>query len=145
MTDARTTTAEDSQDPGRLSARARKTIALATAIGLLALGAVGWLFGPGGDKLVAPAGVTSLPSIDGTLAEVGGDRLVLKAFRPLGGRNEVTFTIRSRDRRHFDLAHLRSHSSIALPTRLYYERQGERLFAVYKEDAPANSRREAQR
>ena len=40
---------------------------------------------------------------------------------------------------NFDIAHLQSHSSVALPTRLYLERSGGRYFAVYKEDAPANS------
>ena len=44
-----------------------------------------------------------------------------------------------RDDRYFDLAHIQSHSSIALPTRIYFERDGDRYYARFKEDAPANS------
>ena len=33
---------------------------------------------------------------------------------------------------------MRSHSSVALPTRIYFERTGGRAFARYKDDAPVN-------
>ena len=43
---------------------------------------------------------------------------------------------------NFDIAHLRSHSSIGLPTRIFYLEENGKRYAVYKVDAPANSRRE---
>lgn len=79
--------------------------------------------------------------VDGTLTLVQEDRLVLE---PFSGEAEMTFTILPEDLPNFDIAHMQSHSSVALPTRIYYERAGGRLVARYKEDAPANSRREAQ-
>jgi hypothetical protein len=107
------------------------------------LGIVVWLFGSTPAEVARPANVASLPSVDGTLLVVESDRLVLDTFTPIDGKQEVEFTIRPRDASHFDLAHLRSHSSIALPTRLFYERDGDEFFAVYKEDAPANSARQS--
>ena len=86
-----------------------------------------------------PPDVGSLRHVDGTLVDVERRRLVMRPFRPLDGRREVAFTIRPRDDRYFDLAHIQSHSSIALPTRIYYERAGGRYYARFKEDAPANS------
>lgn len=77
--------------------------------------------------------------VDGTLTEVSEQRLVL---RPFSGEAEMEFVILPEDLPNFDIAHMLSHSSVALPTRIYYERDGDQLVAKYKEDAPANSRRE---
>lgn len=121
--------------------RGRVGLFASSAALALFLGVVVWLFGSAPPEVERPANVASLPSIDGTLLVVESDRLVLDAFEPLDGKDEITFVIRAKDRSHFDLAHLRSHSSIALPTRLFYERSGGKFYAVYKEDAPANSAR----
>ena len=123
--------------------RGRRWLTAAAVALATFLAAVVWLFGSAPPELQRPTNVDSLPSVDGTLVVVESDRLVLEAFKPVGGEDELEFTIRPQDRSHFDIAHLRSHSSIALPTRLFYEREGGSLFAVYKEDAPANSAREA--
>lgn len=130
----------------RATATRRGRVLTTTAAALLALflGCVVWLFGSAPPEIERPANVASLPSVDGTLLVVEPDRLVLDAFEPLDGDAEIEFTIRDADRGHFDLAHLRSHSSIALPTRLFYEQDGGEYFAVYKEDAPVNSMREAE-
>ena len=96
--------------------------------------------GPGGSP-DPPPDLGSLRHVDGTLVEVEQRRLVMRPFEPLDGRREVAFAIRPRDDRYFDLAHIQSHSSVALPTRIYYERQGGRYYARFKKDAPANSRR----
>jgi hypothetical protein len=86
----------------------------------------------------APVNVQDLPRVDGTLMVVEDDRLVMRPFEPLDGQSEVEFEIRDAYRDNFDLAHLRSHSSVGIPTRVYYRRDGDVYVAVYKEDAPAN-------
>ena len=88
-----------------------------------------------------PADLQSLRHVDGTLTVVEDDRLVMRPFVPLDGRTgDVAFVIRPRDARFFDIAHMQSHSSVALPTRIYFERSAGRYFARFKDDAPANSR-----
>lgn len=42
----------------------------------------------------------------------------MKALRPIPGRREVTFWIRSGDARNFDMVHLRAHAALAIPTRI---------------------------
>jgi len=101
-----------------------------------------WLFGPGGSAPEAPVNVSDLPYMDGTLVEVDPPTLVLRPFEPEAGESEIEFTIRPQDEKRFDIAHLRSHSSIGLPTRLFYLEENGRRYAVYKQDAPANSSRE---
>lgn len=86
-----------------------------------------------------PPGLASMAFADGTLTVVENDRLVLEPFGD-ARRDALVFAIRPADTRYFDIAHMQSHSSVALPTRIYYERSGERLYARFKEDAPANSR-----
>jgi len=107
--------------------------ALLASVGLYAL------FGGGSGEPDRPAGVENLAFVDGTLAVVEQNRLVMRTFQPLEGESEVTFSIAPQDQGNFDIAHLQSHSSVAIPTRIYYRKQGGTLFAVYKEDAPANS------
>ena len=89
-----------------------------------------WLFSPGEHEVKA---------LDGTLVVVEDRALTMEPFKPVDGRATVHFTIREQDVKYFDVAHLKSHSSIALPTRIYYVKSGEQYFARYKEDAPANS------
>lgn len=85
-------------------------------------------------------GDSSVKTVDGTLTVVEQDRLVLQPFEP--GSDEMEFVIDSPDAGNFDIAHMQSHSSVALPTRIYYERDGDRLLAKYKEDAPVNSQQD---
>lgn len=132
------------QPPQQTPPGSRKLVAGLTALAIGLVSILAWLFGPSAAAPKAPVDVASLPSTDGTLVVVDLPRLVLKTFRPVDGKREVEFTVREADKANFDVAHLRSHSSIGLPTRVYFERDGDRYFAVYKEDAPANSSREAQ-
>lgn len=131
------------QTDGSTAPPSPRVAAWSGTLAALFLGVMLWLFGSAPPELERPVNIESLPSVDGTLLEVDSRKLVLEPFRALDGKDEVTFRIRKADAGHFDIAHLRSHSSIALPTRLYYERDGDTYYAVYKEDAPANSRREA--
>lgn len=115
----------------------RKRWLLALPVVLL-LGALVWLFAAEGSEPPAPTNLADLPRVDGTLNVVEEDRLVMTPFEPLDGATEVEFTVPEQYRANFDLAHLRSHSSVGIPTRIYFiERDGQRL-AVYKADAPAN-------
>lgn len=122
-----------------LSRRRRVQIAAGGSAAVLASLGLLLLFGPGGGEPNAPPNLNSLQHVDGTLVVVEERRLVLEPFEPVDGRTEIEFAIREEDARYFDIAHLRSHSSVALPTRLYYEKSGDGYFARYKEDAPANS------
>ena len=101
--------------------------------------------GPAARSANAPVDVFDLPTMDGTLVVVEPPKLVLSAFKPVDGQEEIEFTIRDQDKRNFDVAHLRSHSSIGLPTRIFYLEEGGKRYAVYKTDAPANSSRDAGR
>ncbi len=119
--------------------RRTKVVGLIGAIfGLLALVGLVWLFGPGDDS-GSDVDTAQLVYADGTLVSVEDRRLVFQPFDPIDGQTEVEFTIREADAQNFDIAHLESHSAVALPTRLYYEKDGDTYYAVYKEDAPANS------
>ncbi len=86
-----------------------------------------------------PPGLSTMAYADGTLTVVEDDRLVLEPFGS-AERGALTFTIRPADAQYFDIAHMQSHSSVALPTRIYYERSAGRRYARFKEDAPANSK-----
>ena len=119
-------------DPPRL-----KLLLAALAVCLAAVGLI-VLFGGGSSEPSKPASAEDLPYIDGTLVVAEETRLVL---RPSDGGAEVNFTIRSEDVGNFDIAHLQSHSSVGIPTRIYYEEDGGTKYAVYKEDAPVNSQR----
>jgi hypothetical protein len=70
------------------------------------------------------------------LIVVEQDRLVL---RPANSGADVTFSIRPQDVENFDIAHLQSHSSVGIPTRLYFQEIDGVKYAIYKEDAPVNS------
>lgn len=111
-------------------------VLIATTILVVAVGAA-LLFGGGSSEPAKPAAATDKSKfIDGTLVVVEQDRLVL---RPDGGSADVTFSIRPKDAGNFDIAHLQSHSSVGIPTRLYYQELDGVKYAIYKEDAPVNS------
>ena len=111
------------------------TVAMTTLLGVGA-----WLFAPSElGELQPPPDLASYDYVDGVVSEVEIPRVTLEAYEPIDGERSLVFEVREADARYFDVIHLRAHSSIGLPTRLYYERDGGRLRAVYKEDAPANS------
>ena len=87
----------------------------------------------------APVNLEDLPRVDGTLTAVEDNRLVMKPFEPLDGKSEVEFELRDAYKKNFDFAHLRSHSAVGIPTRIYFRRDGDVYVAVYKADAPANT------
>ena len=119
----------------------QRAIIIAAALGLIAvISLLVWLFSPGGSEPGPPIDLADVPFVDGTLVVVDPPRLVLRTSGD--NQEEMAFTIREQDMGNFDVAHLRSHSSIGLPTRLYYLESEGKLFAVYKEDAPANSSRQ---
>jgi hypothetical protein len=104
----------------------------------LAAGGLVWLFGSGKSGGHDPGAAATLPFVDGTLSTVEQNRLVIKAFKPLAGQRKVEFAIRPGDEKYFDIAHLQSHSAVALPVRIYYRRSGTRYLARYADDAPVN-------
>ena len=125
-----------------LRRRKRLKLVLAGSVlaALLVLASLLWLFAPGDSNThEAPENVKSLPQVDGTLTVVEDRSLTMQTFTPVDGKSEVQFTIREPDAKYFDKAHLESHSSIALPTRIYYEKAGGQYFARFADDAPANS------
>lgn len=107
---------------------------------ILLISVGGFLFAPSDATAPQPpANVDSLPYVDGVLVVVELPDLVLDAYDPINGEQELSFKVREADSQYFDVVHLRAHSSIGLPTRLFYEEEGGQRWAVYKEDAPANS------
>jgi hypothetical protein len=82
-------------------------------------------------------GVSSLPTVDGTVAAVQGDGFVLLATRPVDGQQRIRFVVPPDQRgpREFDLAHMSVHLADGTPVRVFYRREGERLVAVRQVDA----------
>jgi hypothetical protein len=109
-------------------------------LGLVALVAVSGLAALlllGGDRAAVRApDVTTLPYAEGRLTEVADDRLVLRTFRPVDGRRELTFTVRDEDAAFVDVAHLRLHAKQGLATRIWFERSGDTYVAREDADAP---------
>ena len=125
-------TPPDDYGPPRL-----KLILAALAACLAAVGLI-MLFGGGTSEPSKPASAEGQAFVDGTLVVVEETRLILK---PAAGSADITFAIRPEDVGNFDIAHLQSHSSVGIPTRIYYVEEGGTKYALYKEDAPVNSRR----
>jgi hypothetical protein len=119
--------------------RKRLLIAAVAGVAIVLVAGVIWLFSSEGEAPKAPVNVADLPRVDGTLNVVEPDRLVMTPFTPLDGKTSIEFTVPEKYRGSFDLAHLRSHSSVGLPTRIFYLKEGEQYIAVYKADAPANN------
>ncbi|MFP5452141.1 MAG: hypothetical protein ACLGG9_10400, partial [Thermoleophilia bacterium] len=111
-----------------------------TALVTALVGVGAWLFAPSElGELAPPPDLASYEYVDGVVSDVSLPTVVLESYTQVDGANSITFGVRDADLRYFDVVHLRAHSSIGLPTRIYYERDGDRLWAIYKEDAPANS------
>jgi hypothetical protein len=138
-------------NPPAKSSAGRKRLAVAGGVlGLLAVVGIVVLFSGSSEETSGPpaevrtaaqeGGESSVQLVDGTLTVVETDRLVLEPFED--GKAEMEFVIDPADVANFDIAHMQSHSSVALPTRIYYERDGDRLLAKYKEDAPVNSQQD---
>lgn len=107
---------------------------------ILLVGLGVWAFSPSDAPAITPPdNVDELPYVDGVMVEVDLPRLVLEAYEPVDGSSDIVFQVRESDEKYFDVVHLRAHSSIGLPTRVYFEKDGDTYWAVYKEDAPANS------
>jgi hypothetical protein len=104
-----------------------------------------WLFGLPFDSqtltLEPPRGYEQMKFADGAVKEVEDRKIVLRPFRRVDGRRELEFAIAKDDAPRFDMAHLRAHSAIGVPTRIYFERRGALYFARWKTDAPVNSAR----
>ena len=120
----------DDWQPPRMKYLVAALVSCVAAVGLIVL------FGGGSSEPEKPAAAEGLAFMDGTLTVVEQDRLAMK---PLTGAGEVTFKIAPEDAGNFDIAHLQSHSSVAIPTRIFYRDESGTFFAVYKEDAPVNS------
>ena len=121
---------EDDYEPPRAKYLIIAGVVLVACIGLVLL------FGGGSSEPDRPAGVEDLAFADGTLTVVEQDRLVM---RPFNGSTDLVFAVRPEDAGNFDIAHLQSHSSVGIPTRIFYREEGGTRYAVYKEDAPVNS------
>ena len=104
------------------------------------LGVGAWLFAPSDlSEVKPPENLESYQYVDGVMAEVDLPRLVMNAYDEVNGQTVLTFTVPEASLRYFDVVHLRAHSSIGLPTRIYFEEIDGELIAIYKIDAPANS------
>lgn len=116
------------------------TFATTFVLGIL-LGAGLWLFAPSDlDEVQPPPDIDSYAFVDGVLSEVELPTLTMNAYESVNGSTELTFVVPDENLQYFDVVHLRAHSSIGLPTRIFYKEQDGELIAVYKIDAPANSR-----
>lgn len=104
------------------------------------LGIGAWLFAPSDlSEVQPPPNLESYQYVDGVLSEVNLPILVMNAYDEVNGESVLTFTVPDSSLQYFDVVHLRAHSSIGLPTRIYFEEVEDNLVAVYKIDAPANS------
>jgi hypothetical protein len=75
-------------------------------------------------------------SVDGMVIAAEQGRVVFRPSRPFEGRRQLAFEVRPQDAASVDVQHLKLHSAQGLGTRLYYERDDDRLFAVGQEDLP---------
>jgi len=116
-------------------------IVLVTTVTLGILLGIGlWLFSPSDlSEVQPPPDIESYAYVDGVLSEVELPTLEMKAFEAVNGSTELTFVVPDENLQYFDVVHLRAHSSIGLPTRVFYREDDGVLIAVYKIDAPANS------
>lgn len=118
-----------------------RLLGLITVVLVVLVAGLGWLFwSEGSQPPRPPVALESLPRVDGTMTVVERDRLVMKPFTPVNGKSELEFVLLDEYRQYFDLAHLRSHAAVGIPTRIYYLERDGQLVAVYKGDAPVNSR-----
>jgi hypothetical protein len=115
-------------------------IALLSMFLTLFLGSVVWLFAPSDTAEVKPpVGLESFRYVDGVMSKVDLPRLTMKAYTEVDGKKNLEFKVPESSLRFFDVVHMRAHSSIGLPTRIYFKVVDGGFIAVYKTDAPANS------
>ena len=100
---------------------------------LLVTGAVLLLTG-GGASSGSGSGGAAVRSIDGKLTSVQDTELTLQ---PDGGGAIERFAVRPIDRRTLDLGHLQTHMAQGLPSRVFYESDGDLRYAVRVDDLPA--------
>ena len=99
-----------------------------------------WLFAPSDTgEVKPPPGLSSFQYVDGVMTKVDLPLLTMKSFSKVEGRSNLEFSVPESSLRFFDVVHMRAHSSIGLPTRIYFKEVKGKLIAVYKTDAPANS------
>ena len=99
-----------------------------------------WLFAPSDTgEIQAPADLASYEYVDGVMSQVQLPLLEMNAYSQVNGQTTLKFRVPESNLRYFDVVHLRAHSSIGLPTRIYFKEIEGELLAVYKIDAPANS------
>ncbi len=72
--------------------------------------------------------------VDGIVVTAQQGTVVLSANRPFEGKTQVTFEIRPRDAAAVDVQHMQQHAQQGLQTRVFFERDGKRLYAVGQED-----------
>lgn len=78
----------------------------------------------------AASGPVQTGTADGILTSVTGEELVL---RTLEG-DEITFQLRAVDVRNLDLLHLQLHARDRLPSRVFYEAEGDTFYATRVDD-----------
>jgi hypothetical protein len=81
-----------------------------------------------------PGRAGGLPTMDGVLAAVDTEKLVLT---PSGGGSPQTFDVRPIDARRLDLLHLQQHMTQQLPSRVHYLEEDGRRYAVRVDDLPS--------
>jgi len=73
-------------------------------------------------------------SIDGIVVTARQGTVVMSASRPFEGKTQVTLEIRPRDAAAVDVQHMQQHAQQGLQTRVFYEREGGKLYAVGQQD-----------
>jgi len=111
-----------------------------TVLVAIMVGAGAWLFAPSSAGVAQPPpNLEQYDYVDGVLVEVDLPQLIMNSYDPLHGESRITFRVPDASLQYFDVVHLRAHSSIGLPTRVYYDDLDGELIAVFKTDAPLNS------
>jgi hypothetical protein len=111
-----------------------------TVLVTIMVGAGAWLFAPSSTGIAQPPpNLGQYDYLDGVLVEVDLPQLIMNSYEPVDGESRITFRVPDASLQYFDVVHLRAHSSIGLPTRIYYDNLDGELIAVFKTDAPLNS------
>jgi hypothetical protein len=111
-----------------------------TVLVTIMVGAGAWLFAPSSTGIAQPPpNLEQYDYLDGVLVEVDLPQLIMNSYEPVDGESRITFRVPDASLQYFDVVHLRAHSSIGLPTRIYYDDLDGELIAVFKTDAPLNS------
>jgi hypothetical protein len=111
-----------------------------TVLVTIMVGAGAWLFAPSSTGIAQPPpNLEQYDYLDGVLVEVDLPQLIMNSYELVDGESRITFRVPDASLQYFDVVHLRAHSSIGLPTRIYYDDLDGELIAVFKTDAPLNS------